>query len=146
MRIANNFLENLPRCLNLKSNTVSHNWGSQELVKKIYKKLVDAGIPCWMDSEGGMELDMMTAMSRAVQNAAAIVPFCTHAYQESKNCHAELSMAFDRDCPIIPVICDAGYTKKPGFGETIDASQWPTDWLFGYIAGKLYSDLTLCDQ
>ena len=122
---------------------LSYNWDSQELVKKVFNKLVDGGIPCWMDIEGGMDKgkgDLMTAMSEAVQDSAAIIPFCTEKYQNSKICKAELSYAFDENIPILPVICDDGYSEKQPRGEKKDAKKWPCCWLGISIAGNIYVD------
>ena len=119
---------------------LSYNWNSQKLVKKIYTKLVDGGIPCWMDIQGGMKVNMMTAMSEGVENAAAIIPFCTEKYQNSQNCQTELSYAYEEKIPIIPVICDDGYTKKQKRGEIKEPSKWPCGWLAFSIAGRIYVD------
>ena len=123
-----------------------YNWDSQELVKKVYEKLEAGGIKCWMDIKGGMKSGMIDSMSEAVENAAAIIPFCTEKYQNSQNCKTELSMAYEEKIPILPVICDDGYTGKQARGEEKDPSRWPCGTLGACIAGKIYIDLTLCGQ
>lgn len=34
---------------------LSYQWDSQDLVKKIYYRLKDDGLPVWMDIEGGVK-------------------------------------------------------------------------------------------
>ena len=41
---------------------LSYNWKDQELVKKVYEKLVEGGVPCWMDIQGDMKVDLLTAI------------------------------------------------------------------------------------
>ena len=47
-----------------------------------------------MDIEGGMGTEMNKSMSQAVENAEAVVCFCTAKYQASKNCYRELKVSW----------------------------------------------------
>ena len=119
---------------------LSYNWNDQELVTKIYKKLSDQGIQCWMDIHGGMKVNMMECMSEGVEKASVVVAFCSKQYQNSDNCQIELNYAKDLKIPILPVICDRGYTQQQTGTGIKDSTEWPSSWLGALIAGKIYVD------
>ena len=91
---------------------LSYNWKSQKLVKTVYEYLTKQNISVWMDIEGGIRNDMIRSMSIAVEEAVIVICFCTEEYQKSKNCKTELKYAYTLNMPIIPVICDKGYTGQ----------------------------------
>ena len=91
---------------------LSYNWGKQGLVNKVHDRLTQTGIRCWMDIRGGIKFDLADSMAKGVENAVAIVCFCTKEYQNSRNCKKELQYAVGLDVLIIPVICDKNYTVQ----------------------------------
>ena len=119
---------------------LSYNWDHQKLVERIYDDLTRRGIICWMDKKGDMKKDMAMSMAKGVQNATAVIVFCTKAYQQSANCQSELNYAWTLKVPIIPVICDENYTEQQERSENMDPAKWPCDWLGLRIAGNIYVD------
>ena len=92
---------------------------------------------------GGMKHDLMKSMSEGVEKAAVVIALCTKLYQSSPNCQIELNYANDLRKPILPIICDKGYTQQQtGSGMTdMDPAKWPSNWLGAIIAGKVYGQL-----
>ena len=99
-----------------------------------------------MDIKGGMKSYMMASMSTGVQGAKIVVCFCTEKYQNSKNCQTELKYALTLEIPIIPVICDIGYTGQQFEDVDFDPAKWPCDWLGAVIAGLVYVDFRKDDM
>ena len=56
-------------------------WVEQATVSRISQALTAEGFKCWMDIEGGMQVDLYDSMAVGVQNAAAIVACMSPAYQ-----------------------------------------------------------------
>ncbi|XP_040002552.1 uncharacterized protein LOC120800486 [Xiphias gladius] len=101
-------------------------WDDQSLVKKIYNRLKDDGLPVWMDIEGGVTGNINDAMAAGVEEAAVICPFMTPAYQASRSCKKELNYADTREVIIVPVML---------------ATNWEaTEWLGLITAGLLWVD------
>ncbi|XP_071359866.1 uncharacterized protein [Trachinotus anak] len=105
---------------------LSYQWDDQALVKKIYNRLKDDGLPVWMDIEGGVTGNINDAMAAGVEEAVVICPFMTPAYQASRSCKKELNYADTREVIIVPVM----------LAEDWEASEW-----LGLItAGLLWVD------
>ncbi|XP_018558737.1 uncharacterized protein LOC108901666 [Lates calcarifer] len=105
---------------------LSYQWDDQALVKKIYNRLKDDGLPVWMDIEGGVTGNINDAMAAGVEEAVVICPFMTMAYQASRSCKKELNYADSREVIIVPVMVEKNW----------DASEW-----LGLItAGLLWVD------
>jgi len=85
---------------------LSYQWGSQELVKIIYKALTDKGYVVWMDIEGGMRADIFQSMAEGVEGAVVFVPLLTSKYMASPNCRRECTAATEMKKPIIPIMCE----------------------------------------
>ena len=66
-----------------------------------------AGVPTWLDIDGGMKSDIFDSMAEGVTNAACLVCFMTQAYQDSANCALELKFAKQSGVPIVPVMMEA---------------------------------------
>ncbi|KAM7009698.1 uncharacterized protein LKV04_001635 [Tautogolabrus adspersus] len=76
---------------------LSYQWDDQALVKKIFDRLREDGLPVWMDIEGGVTGNINDAMAAGVEEAAVICPFMTPAYQASRSCKKELNYADSRE-------------------------------------------------
>ncbi|XP_058496143.1 uncharacterized protein LOC131466724 [Solea solea] len=105
---------------------LSYQWDDQALVKKVYSRLKDDGLPVWMDIEGGITGNINDAMAAGVEDDAVICPFMTPEYQASRSCKKELNYAESREAIIVPVM----------LAENWEASEW-----LGLItAGLLWVD------
>ncbi|KAG7264449.1 hypothetical protein CRUP_022311 [Coryphaenoides rupestris] len=105
---------------------LSYQWDDQALVKRIHDRLVEAGLPVWMDIEGGVRGNINDAMAAGVEEAAVICPFMTPAYQASRSCKRELSYADSRQVVTVPVML---------------AHNWEaSEWLGLVTAGLLWVD------
>nr|XP_046234574.1 uncharacterized protein LOC124053454 [Scatophagus argus] len=101
-------------------------WDDQALVKKIYNRLKDDGLPVWMDIEGGVTGNINDSMAAGVEEAVVICPFMTPAYQASRSCKKELNYADTREVIIVPVML---------------ANDWEaSEWLGLITAGLLWVD------
>ncbi|XP_019130430.1 uncharacterized protein LOC109142154 [Larimichthys crocea] len=105
---------------------LSYQWDDQALVKKIYDRLKDDGLPVWMDIEGGVAGNINDSMAAGVEDAVVICPFMTPAYQASRNCKKELNYADTREVIMVPVML---------------ANNWEaSEWLGLITAGLLWVD------
>ncbi|XP_036372463.1 uncharacterized protein LOC118769463 [Megalops cyprinoides] len=105
---------------------LSYQWDDQALVKKVYDRLKEDGLPVWMDIEGGVSGNINDAMAAGVEEAAVICPFMTPAYQASRSCKKELNYADMRGVNIVPVML---------------AKNWEaSEWLGLITAGLLWMD------
>ncbi|XP_039654392.1 uncharacterized protein LOC120557822 [Perca fluviatilis] len=101
-------------------------WDDQALVKKIYNRLKEDGLPVWMDIEGGVTGNINDSMAAGVEEACVICPFMTPAYQASRSCKKELNYADSREVPVVPVML---------------ANDWEaSEWLGLITAGLLWVD------
>ncbi|CAF3791527.1 unnamed protein product [Rotaria magnacalcarata] len=85
---------------------LSYNQKSKDFVSKVYDTLVDAGIPTWMDINGGMKDKPYRSMAEAVENAAVVCCFMTPEYQKSSACEDELAYADTKNIRIVPSIAE----------------------------------------
>ncbi|XP_031158156.1 uncharacterized protein LOC116051742 isoform X2 [Sander lucioperca] len=105
---------------------LSYQWDDQALVKKIYNRLKEDGLPVWMDIEGGVTGNINDSMAAGVEEACVICPFMTPAYQASRSCKKELNYADSREVMIVPVML---------------ANDWEaSEWLGLITAGLLWVD------
>ncbi|XP_070846648.1 uncharacterized protein [Chaetodon trifascialis] len=105
---------------------LSYQWDDQALVKRIYDRLRDDGLPVWMDIEGGVTGNINDSMAAGVEEAVVICPFMTPAYQASRSCKKELNYADTREVIIVPVML---------------ANNWEaSEWLGLITAGLLWLD------
>ena len=74
--VATLFLPNTAR-----DDSREQNWDVQEQVKAARSEVSAAGVPTWMDIDGGMRSDIYDSMAEGVNNAACVVCFMTQAYQ-----------------------------------------------------------------
>lgn len=68
--------------------------------------------------------DKCFSMAHGVENSWAVICFLTQAYQNSKNCQAELTYAKEQGKNIIPVYMESNWK--------------PSGWLGIILAGDLY--------
>ncbi|TDH16391.1 hypothetical protein EPR50_G00019320 [Perca flavescens] len=105
---------------------LSYQWDDQALVKKIYNRLKEDGLPVWMDIEGGVTGNINDSMAAGVEAACVICPFMTPAYQASRSCKKELNYADSREVSVVPVML---------------ANDWEaSEWLGLITAGLLWVD------
>ncbi|XP_049423917.1 uncharacterized protein LOC125883569 [Epinephelus fuscoguttatus] len=105
---------------------LSYQWDDQALVKKIYDRLREDGLPVWMDIEGGVTGNINDSMAAGVEEAVVICPFMTPAYQASRSCKKELNYADSREVIMVPVML---------------ANNWEaSEWLGLITAGLLWVD------
>ncbi|XP_054865917.1 uncharacterized protein LOC118469156 [Amphiprion ocellaris] len=103
---------------------LSYQWDDQALVKKIYDRLKDDGLPVWMDIEGGVTGNINDAMAAGVEEAAVICPFMTPAYQASRSCKKELSYADTREVVIVPVMLTNNWEASEWLGLITAGLLW----------------------
>ncbi|CAF3486265.1 unnamed protein product [Rotaria sp. Silwood1] len=82
---------------------LSYQWDNKSTVLEIYNALTAQGYGVWMDVKGGMRENLQASMADGVENSWVVVCFLTQAYQDSKNCQAELTYAKEQRKSIIPV-------------------------------------------
>ncbi|KAJ8335643.1 hypothetical protein SKAU_G00389850 [Synaphobranchus kaupii] len=105
---------------------LSYQWDNQALVKRVYDRLKDDGLPVWMDIEGGVSGNINDAMAAGVEEAAVVCLFMTPAYQASRSGKKELNYADSRGVPVVPVMV---------------AKNWEaSEWLGLITAGLLWID------
>ncbi|XP_072239795.1 uncharacterized protein [Leuresthes tenuis] len=103
---------------------LSYQWDNQALVKKVYQRLKEAGLPVWMDIEGGVTGNINDAMAAGVEEAAVICPFMTPAYQASRNCKKELSYADTREVIMVPVMLTHNWEASEWLGLITAGLLW----------------------
>ena len=108
-------------------------WDVQVQVQTVRERLASAGVPTWMDVDGGMRMDIFDSMAEGVTNAACVVCFMTQKYQDSENCALELKFAKQSGIPIVPALMEAPDER----GRPWKAS----GWLGILTAGALYTPL-----
>ena len=112
---------------------LSYQWDHQKAVQMAHKQLAAAGVPCWMDVTGGMQVDIYDSMAEGVTNASCVVCFMTQGYQDSENCALELKFSRQNGVAIVPVMLEApdesGRVWRAG------------GWLGIITAGMLYTPL-----
>jgi hypothetical protein len=111
----------------------SYNWAAQEHVKAVREQVRQAGVPTWMDIDGGMKSDIYDSMAEGVSNAACVVCFMTQAYQDSDNCALELKFAKQSGVPIVAVMMEAP--------DSSGRSWRAGSWLGVITAGSLWTPL-----
>ncbi|KAG5848464.1 hypothetical protein ANANG_G00098730 [Anguilla anguilla] len=105
---------------------LSYQWDIQALVKRVYDRLKEDGLPVWMDIEGGVSGNINDAIAAGVEEAAVICPFMTPEYQASRSAKKELNYADTRGVTIVPVMV---------------AKNWEaSEWLGLITAGLLWID------
>ncbi|CAJ1052585.1 uncharacterized protein LOC125883569 [Xyrichtys novacula] len=111
---------------------LSYQWDDQALVKKVYDRLKEDGLPVWMDIEGGVTGNINDSMAAGVEEAVVICPFMTPTYQASRSCKKELNYADSREVVIVPVML---------------ANNWEaSEWLGLITAGLLWVDFRNADS
>ena len=85
----------------------SYQWDCQSEVQAVREHFAKLGIPTWMDTDGGMQVDIYDSMAEGVSDAACLVCFMTQAYQDSANCALELKFAKQSGVPIVCVMMEA---------------------------------------
>ncbi|XP_069545869.1 uncharacterized protein [Brachyistius frenatus] len=103
---------------------LSYQWDDQALVKKIYNRLKDDGLPVWMDVKGGVTGNINDAMAAGVEEAVVICPFMTPAYQASRNCKKELNYADTREVVILPVMLTDNWEASEWLGLITAGLLW----------------------
>ncbi|CAF3914750.1 unnamed protein product [Rotaria sp. Silwood2] len=93
---------------------LSYQWDNKATVLEIYDALTAQGYTVWMDVKGGMRENLHASMEDGVENSWAVVCFLTQAYQDSKNCQAELTYAKEQRKNIIPVYMQSSW-KPSGY-------------------------------
>ncbi|CAL8330607.1 unnamed protein product [Merluccius merluccius] len=103
---------------------LSYQWDDQALVKRVYDRLVEDGLPVWLDIEGGVKGNINDAMAAGVEGAAVICPFMTPAYQASRSCKRELSYADSREAAIVPVMVARNWEASEWLGLVTAGLLW----------------------
>ncbi|CAB1460906.1 unnamed protein product [Pleuronectes platessa] len=103
---------------------LSYQWDDQALVKKIYNRLRDDGLPVWMDVEGGVKGNINDAMAAGVEEAVVICPFMTPEYQASRSCKKELNYADTRAVLVVPVMLTKNWEASEWLGLITAGLLW----------------------
>ncbi|KAJ8271858.1 hypothetical protein COCON_G00107170 [Conger conger] len=111
---------------------LSYQWDIQALVKRVYDRLKEDGLPVWMDIEGGVSGNINDAIAAGVEEAAVICPFMTPEYQASRSAKKELNYADTRGVTIVPVMVVKNWEA--------------TEWLGLITAGLLWINFRNAEQ
>ncbi|KAJ4944578.1 hypothetical protein JOQ06_013121 [Pogonophryne albipinna] len=103
---------------------LSYQWDDQALVKKIYDRLKDDGLPVWLDIEGGVKGNINDSMAAGVEEAVVICPFMSPAYQASRSCKKELNYADSREVSIVPVMLTNNWEASEWLGLITAGLLW----------------------
>ncbi|KAK9540613.1 hypothetical protein VZT92_003054 [Zoarces viviparus] len=103
---------------------LSYQWDDQALVRNIYARLKDDGLPVWMDIEGGVTGNINDAMAAGVEEAVVMCPFMTPAYQASRSCKKELNYADTREVIIVPVMLTSNWEASEWLGLITAGLLW----------------------
>ncbi|XP_034439053.1 uncharacterized protein LOC117760269 isoform X1 [Hippoglossus hippoglossus] len=103
---------------------LSYQWDDQALVKKIYNRLKEDGLPVWMDVEGGVTGNINDAMAAGVEEAVVICPFMTPEYQASRSCKKELNYADTREVIVVPVMLTKNWEASEWLGLITAGLLW----------------------
>ena len=105
---------------------VSYCHHNKDLCHAIYDRLVNDGFRVWLDREN-MHGSPMDAMAHAIENSQYVLVCMSDAYKQSPCCQLEANYAFQRKCPLIPLIVAPRYK--------------PDGWLGIITSGKIYIDI-----
>eukprot|EP01045_Picozoa_sp_COSAG04_P006490 COSAG04_NODE_320_length_16877_cov_26.485401_1_plen_4766_part_00 len=108
---------------------LSYQWDQQSTVTRVHDTLTKLGVNCWMDTQGGMGVDIFDSMAAGVAKASCVVCFMSQKYQDSDNCKLELKFAKQSGVEIVPVMAQGGGWRASG-------------WLGLLTAGSLWTRLT----
>ncbi|XP_068583370.1 uncharacterized protein [Cebidichthys violaceus] len=103
---------------------LSYQWDDQALVRNIYARLKDDGLPVWMDIEGGVTGNINDSMAAGVEEAVVICPFMTPGYQASRSCKKELNYADTREVIIVPVMLTNNWEASEWLGLITAGLLW----------------------
>lgn len=103
---------------------LSYQWDDQALVKSIYTRLKEDGLPVWMDIEGGVTGNVNDSTAAGVEEAAVICPFMTPAYQASRSCKKELNYADTREVMIVPIMLTDNWEASEWLGLITAGLLW----------------------
>ncbi|KAJ8399249.1 hypothetical protein AAFF_G00412870 [Aldrovandia affinis] len=103
---------------------LSYHWDDQALVRRVYDRLKEDGIPLWMDVEGGVSGNINDAMAAGVEEAAVICPFMTPAYQASRSGKKELNYADTRGVTVVPVMLAKNWEASEWLGLITAGLVW----------------------
>jgi len=112
-----------------KTVMVSYNHAHQSIAFKVRDTLRAKGYSVVIDEEG-IHGDFMTWMSRAVNQASAVIVLATREYEASEYCKMEAQLAVTKHKTIIPLIPVGGFAGTEGF------------WLEIILAGKMWYDVS----
>jgi len=118
---------------------LSYQWGSQELVVRVYNSLTSLGYRVWMDIMGGISGgNIFASMAQSIENSCALVCFMTEGYEKSSNGEKELTYADSTGVRVIPCLLQ----ERVGGGEQYR----PTGWLGFLTSNLLYVDFTKAES
>jgi hypothetical protein len=103
----------------------SNDLNIKNLCHRIHGRLIAKKIRVYMEEQGVHRLELI---KKAVDKKKIILVCLSATYRTSKLCMAEIEYAFQKNCPVIPVIVEANYKAK--------------GWLSHLIGGKTPTDLT----
>nr|CAF4123563.1 unnamed protein product [Adineta steineri] len=105
---------------------ISYCHRNKDLCHDIYDRLVNDGFRVWLDREN-MFGSPMDAMAHAIENSQYVLVCMSDAYKQSPCCQLEANYAFQRKCPMIPLVVTPRYR--------------PDGWLGIITSGKIYIDI-----
>ncbi len=105
---------------------ISYCHRNKDLCHAIYDRLTKDGFRVWLDREN-MYGSPMDAMAHAIENSQYVLVCMSEAYKQSPCCQLEANYAFQRRCPLIPLVVTPRYK--------------PDGWLGIITSGKIYIDI-----
>lgn len=93
---------------------ISYQWDKQKQVLKLYEKLTNLGLKCWLDiyQMGGGD-SLYFKIDEGIRNCAVVISCVTMKYSQSANCRKEIALSDAVSKPIVPILVEKGLKYPP---------------------------------
>ena len=93
---------------------ISYQWDKQKEIIKLYTKLTDMGLSCWLDIHqmGGGD-SLYDKIDKGLRNCTLVISCVTTKYGLSANCRKEIALADSLSKTIIPLLLEQNMKYPP---------------------------------